>query len=229
MHEGPLTHGDDLLALLEGVPASAAAVAVMRHSVRGPVTDLRTSPDVLLTAEGEAAARRLGQRLAPSRPVRLGHSPIERCAQTARGVAQGFGLAGGAIEWTGAIEALGAPYVLDFERLVEASEAHDTRSFVRAWFDGALAPGIIVEGRQAARGQLAVALEHLESSPAGGLTLLVSHDWNVMLLREHYLGVRHDDAGWLDYLDGVLLVGDPEGPELRWRTLARRVDGRPCP
>ena len=225
MHDGPLTCGDALLATLASLPSDAAAVALMRHSVRGPVTDLRTSPDVRLTPEGEAAARRLGHALPRVAGLRFGHSPIERCAQTARGVAGGFDQAGGRTEALGAFETLGAPYVLDFERLVEAAGAYDPRTFVRAWFDGGLAPGILLPAPQAAEGQLQVARRELDRTPPGHLTLLVSHDWNVMLVREHYLGVRHEQAGWLDFLDGVVLVAAADGPELRWGAHACRLNG----
>jgi hypothetical protein len=44
-----------------------------------------------------------------------------------------------------------------------------------------------------------------------------------MLLRERLLGVRHDEAGWLDYLDGVVLVAEDQGVTLRWREHARRL------
>jgi broad specificity phosphatase PhoE len=224
MHDAPLSYGDGLLAALHDLPSEAPAAALMRHSVRGPVTDLRTSPDVQLTPEGVVAARRFGQGLPAGRPVRLVHSPIERCAQTARAVAEGFVRAGGSAEVLGPLPVLGAPYVQDFERLVEASGRYDPWAFVRVWFDGRLPAGIVLPADEAARGQLDVLGAHLAGTPGGGLTLLVSHDWNVMLLRERLLGVRHDDAGWLDYLDGVVLAAGATGLRLRWRDAVRRVE-----
>ena len=224
MHDAPLSYGNDLLTTLHRGPLLAPAVGLMRHAARGPVTDLRTSPDVLLTAEGEAAARLLGARLPLARAVRLLHSPIERCAQTARCLAAGFGQAGGRAEVVGPLESLGAPYIVDFERLVEAAGVYDPAAFVRAWFDGTLAPGIVHEADEAARALLRVVRGELERTPPGHLTLLVSHDWNVMLLRERYLGVRHDDAGWLAYLDGVVLTPGARGLELCWRGSSRWLE-----
>lgn len=228
MHDVPLPYGDPLLATLAALPPAVPAVALMRHSIRGPVTDLRTAPDVLLTSEGARAARRLGERLGAARPVRLVHSPIRRCAQTAESIAEGLSAIGGRVHLDGERPALGAPYVLDFERLVEAAGQYDPLSFVRAWFGGRLSPGIVAEARAAARGLLDTALDELARTPSGSLGLLVSHDWNVLLVRELYLGVRHEEVGWLDYLDGVVLVATEGGLELRWRGHVHRLEEVPA-
>jgi len=225
MHDAPLPYGDPLLRTLAALPPGAPAVALMRHSIRGPVTDLRTAPDVLLTEEGELAARRLGERLGTARPVRLAHSPVRRCAQTAEGIAAGLAGLGGRALLDGERPELGAPYVRDFERIVLAARHYDPHAFVRAWFGGRLPEGIVDDACTAARGMLDAARAELARTPPGALTLLVSHDWNVLLVRELYLGVRHEEVGWLDYLDGVVLVDVGGGLLLRWRDHVRAIDG----
>jgi broad specificity phosphatase PhoE len=221
MHVEPPPHGAALLDTLARLPPGAPALAVMRHSVRGPVDDLRTAPDVLLTPEGEAAARQWGESLPKRTVVRLGHSPIRRCGQTAEGIAAGAQRRGGRVELEGPDPALGAPYLQDLERLIEAARRYDPPAFVRAWFDEQLPAGIVQGADRAALELASVARARLAATPEGGLTLLVSHDWNVMLLRERLLGVRHDEAGWLDYLDGVVLVAEAGRVVLRWREHAR--------
>jgi hypothetical protein len=35
--------------------------------------------------------------------------------------------------------------------------------------------------------------------------MLVSHDWNVLTVREHLLGLMWEEHGWVDFLDGVVM------------------------
>jgi hypothetical protein len=46
-----------------------------------------------------------------------------------------------------------------------------------------------------------------------------------MLVREHYLGVRHEDAGWIDYLDGVAIQRATDGFVFRYRRRVVHVPG----
>ena len=38
-----------------------------------------------------------------------------------------------------------------------------------------------------------------------------------MLLREIYLRLRYEEAGWADYLDGPVIAIEPQSLTLRWR------------
>jgi hypothetical protein len=49
------------------------------------------------------------------------------------------------------------------------------------------------------------------------LDLHVSHDWNIIVLRELVCGVRHEDAGWLDFLDGVVFTPTAAGLRAAYR------------
>ena len=54
-------------------------------------------------------------------------------------------------------------------------------------------------------------------APAGSLTHVCTHDWNIMLVRETYLGVRHEEQGWAEFLDGPVLVLHNGECRLTWR------------
>jgi hypothetical protein len=49
----------------------------------------------------------------------------------------------------------------------------------------------------------------------------VSHDWNILVLRELLLGVLHEDAGWLNFLDGLAFSLCAGRLEARYRSHAQ--------
>lgn len=177
------------------------AALVVRHAERHPIAELRRHPEVLLTEEGHAQAVRAGQTLARvARRVRVHHSPVERCAQTARGLVAGAREAGIDAALVGPVPELAYPFVLDPDRAWPLVEGHGMM-FIRRWFDGDVPPDIFEPRASAARTQLAAVRRVLDTDSVD-LTVFVSHDWNVALLREDVLGVRPED-GWPHFLDGI--------------------------
>jgi broad specificity phosphatase PhoE len=202
--------GARLLEALAQVPASQGVVAVLRHSARDDITDVRDAPFVPLNAYGLEAARALGAALPKGRRLILRHSPIPRCQQTAEEILAGYGSG----ELQGADEGLGIPYVLDLDRLAGLAGHMGQREFAGKWFADELDPGVVQPAEEAARALATLASDRLRAAQPGELHLLVSHDWNVLLLRERLMGIAHGDVGWLDFLDGVVFaqlaaVGEP--------------------
>lgn len=204
--------GAPLLAALARLPLDAPAAVLMRHSARGPITDILRALEIPLSPEGVAVARVFGRAL-PHRHVLLRHSPVPRCAQTAECVAEGVREAGGIAVLQGPDDRLGGPYVVD-SLAVALKSAELGSGFVTAWREGHLPATIIQPLADAAREQLGCALEALRGAGPGELHILVTHDWNVLTVREATLGVRHEEAGWVDFLDGVVVVRNGEGIRL---------------
>jgi hypothetical protein len=200
--------------LLEAIRKAKRPTAVfMRHAPRPPVVDLAQSPSVELTALGREAAEAFGAELAGLCAVRIFHSPILRCAQTAAHIALGTRAAGVATEVLGARPELGASYLVDAGEVIRLGNALG-RAFVRQWFAGEIGEAVI-------RPAAAVLAEYLgylarelgDGTASDRVDLHVTHDWNVLLLREGTLGLRHEEAGWIDYLDGLLV--EPHEDALR--------------
>lgn len=204
---------DSLAAL---VPGNAAG-AVVRHADREPILDFARSEEARLTPIGRAAAHSLGQRLPAGRRLRLIHSPVHRCAETAEQLAAGYQSWGGEAIVEGEDRRLLGPYVLDGRELGRLVEQQGMEPFIRCWFDGGVSPSVLQPLADAAAELLAAVAEHLERAAPDELWFLVTHDWNLLLLREHYLGVRHEDAGWPDYLDGCGLWRRDGQLSLGWR------------
>lgn len=185
----------------------------VRHAEREAVHELRHHELARLTPRGHGQAREAGGLLAgASAYVRVHHSPVERCGETARGLVEGVLAAGGRAELVCEVQALASPFVLDPERAFALAAKLDTfPRFLRDWFDGKLPPDVLMPRRDAAIAQVAAVLEHIDDGVGvprkDALHVFVSHDWNILLVREEMLGHRLEE-GWPHYLDGFALSVD---------------------
>lgn len=192
---------------ISAIPPFDRMVLLIRHAERAAVTDLRTHAAVLLTAQGRADAFALGRMLGRRYgSAALWHSPIPRCGQTAESLARGAFAAGGAAQVEGPLEWLGTEPVGGDPAWLNAQVASQGNSgFLRLWFDGRYSPGQIAPLERVASAQMRAVLAQLESSPSP-VVIDVTHDWNLMLMREHYLGLRHEDVDVPAYLDSVAVL-----------------------
>lgn len=197
--------GEALLATLRNEARSGHPVAaVLRHAAREEIVD-PTRPELpLLTAEGHAAAEAFGASLGDFARVRLFFSPVQRCQQTAEGIARGVRRLGATAEIHGSHEALGIGYTRDRDEFGRLFELHGPH-FVRLWCGGELPANVIDPADRCASEILAHIRERLAevASTPRALDLHVSHDINIMAVREQFVGLRHEDVGWLNFLDGV--------------------------
>ena len=186
---------------------------LVRHAERGPIIDLSKHHEVLLTPQGHVCANASGERLAEALPeaphdVALFHSPVQRCKETAVGLCRGLVTGGAHGVVVGERSAFGASYLKDEAGIARAYLRHG-RGFVRAWFDGDIDDDVIDPCDIVADRQLKALQEALATHT---FVVAVSHDWNIAALKEHTLGLRFEDHGWPQFLDGV--VGFIDGTKL---------------
>ncbi len=218
-------HGNELLETLRQVTAGGRpAAAMLRHAARHPIADPKQPHLAELTDAGHAAAEGFGEKLAGYARVRLFHSPVKRCLQTVEGIARGAARHGVAVEIVGEEPALGIDYIRDVDEAGRLSVIHGPH-FVRLWFEGSIAPTVVDPIATLAQRKVAYVQARLAEIAAqpGALALHVSHDWNIMILREHLCGVRHEETGWLTYLDGVAFAPATSGVRAIYRDRARDV------
>ncbi|MDW5562211.1 MAG: histidine phosphatase family protein [Methanomassiliicoccus sp.] len=174
---------------------------IVRHAERHAVGDIGHSLEVGLTTKGREDSVAFGRSISGSRPVRLFHSPAVRCRETALGIAEGLRSNGHQVIFLEESPLLCAPYLKDSRVLGDADRlGHE---FMRAWFDGRFDPRWLLPTSEAADMVLSQVIDGLSSASADHLDIHVSHDWEVVLLREELLGIRYEDAGWVDYLTGI--------------------------
>ncbi len=192
---------------ISAIPPFDRMVLLLRHAEREAVTDLRTHEAVPLTEQGRRDARALGAVLGSRyRRMVLWHSPTPRCGHTAESLAGGAAQARSAARVEGALAWLGTePVGGDAAWLNEQVARKGHEGFLRLWFDGRYPSDQIAPLARLASAQMSAVLAQLEGSPSP-VVIDVTHDWNLMLLREHYLGLRHEDADVPAYLDSVAVL-----------------------
>lgn len=219
-------HGLELLETLRSLPTSAPAAVFLRHAEREPIVDSAEPTLAEITPAGAGAAEALGAQIRGFGCVRLFHSPVKRCRQTAECLARGVSSTGCPVEIVGPEPALGIDYILDLKEAGRLTVLHGNH-FVRLWFSGQVAPNVIHAAQRIATRKLAHLMRRLDEPCAQGrrLDLHVSHDWNIIVLRELVLGVRHEEAGWLGFLDGIAFAPVATGLQAvyRDRTVTRSL------
>jgi hypothetical protein len=215
-------YGHELLETIKTLPPEGKSAVMLRHAARFPIVDPTQPTLAEITPEGAAAADDFGHRLTGFACVRLFHSPVKRCRQTAECIARGAQKAGITVEHLGPEAALGVDYILDLTEAGRLTALHG-ENFVRLWHEGLIASKVIRATKQIAEAKLSYLARKLQEPATAGrrLDLHVSHDWNILVLRELLLGVLHEEAGWLDFLDGVAFSLADVRLEARYRNRAQ--------
>lgn len=182
---------------------------MVRHAERNEVRSIAHSLEVGLTEKGREDSVRFGGSISPSGPVHLFHSPAVRCRETAEGIAEGLRANDREVISIEENHLLCAPYLKDPCVLRDADKLG--HGFMRAWFEGRFDPRWLLPTPQAADMVLSRVIDGLASDRSDRLDIHVSHDWEVVLLREELLGVRYEDAGWVDYLTGLAFTPYGQG------------------
>ena len=216
-------HGHEMLETIHSLAPDAPAAAILRHAARYPILDLARPELAEITPEGADSAESMGRRLRGFERLRIFHSPVKRCQQTAECIARGAQRAGLQVEHVEVETALGVDYILDLTEAGRLSQIHGEH-FVRLWVRGEVSPKVIRNTKYVVETKLACLTRRLREPVQGGrrLDLHISHDWNIMVLREHLLGVRHEEAGWLGFLDGLGLSLRSEALHVAYRQHSRR-------
>ena len=211
-------HGLQLLETIRSLPTDTAAAAFLRHAERFAIADYADPTVAEITPSGAAAAEAFGARVHGFDCVRIFHSPIKRCRQTAECIARGVLSTGSPVEIVGPEDALGIDYIFDPKEAGRLTVLHGDH-FVRLWFSGRVASTVIGAPEPIAARKLAFLTRHLREPSSQGrrLDLHVSHDWNIIVLRELLCGVRHEEAGWLNFLDGVAFAPTAAGLHAAYR------------
>lgn len=183
-------------------------VVLMRHAARH-FGAAESDPSMGLTEGGKQAAIEFGQGLPPEPPVRFFSSYIERCVETSVLIEQGLLSKGGTTKTNKIIDPLYVFFVNDLSKLNQIAYKmigeDEWPQFVRNWFDGKISTELIDDAAQAAQTLLNSLLELLQEPSAYGGNICISHDWNLFLIKEFYLGLKPEDNEYIQFLEGVII------------------------
>ena len=192
----------NVLDLLNG--QSNLSAIVIRHAQRHEIVGAEGYWTTGLTAAGLEQAHEFGRALAGRfSGYRVFHSPVKRCEQTAKAIAQELG-----VEQVRPENTLGVSYIrVSVEEGFAEADRHGD-NFIRAWFSGRVPPEIFMPLPEARDIQIAYLRSKLDEAPRKTLDIHITHDWNINVLREGIFGLRHEDVGWPDFLSGLALSRD---------------------
>lgn len=208
---------------LPDLSSSTCFSLIIRHGEREHIVETARALEALLTEKGKKEAVALGNKLSPFGNIIIHHSPVPRCRETAEKIAEGIIESGGSVQIAGHLAELGGPYIAgSWMDIVAEIDKRGFNGFVRAWFDGALPESLITPLDVSVKLQASILRAQLERGDASYVN--VSHDWNVMCLREYYFGIRHEEAGTPPYLDGLAALRDGKGFWLFYEGRERKID-----
>ncbi len=197
----------ELVARLHASGAKAPLVFI-RHSAREYGTTFNDLDNPLSDA-GRDLARRLGERLPRFDEIVTWSSPSGRCVETAELVAQSSPVPRRKNQ---AHEDLSVFYVRDMRKVGGMLKHEGSDATLGAWFDGKLDPSWMTPPDTSIE-RLKTRLAALRAEASSRqLTLVVSHDWNLYLLRTMLLGTPFGTLPQPEYLEALALW--EEGDEL---------------
>ena len=186
---------------------SGQSAIVIRHAQRQEMCGAQGYRTCGLTARGKEQASEFGRALAGHfSSCRIFHSPVKRCEQTALAISRELG-----VERVHSEKALGVSYIrVSVEEGFAEADRHGN-NFLRAWFSGRVPVEMFMPLAEARDMQIAYLKSKMADNGGRTLDIHITHDWNINILREGIFGIRHEDAGWPDYLSGLGFTRGPRG------------------
>ncbi len=202
-----LAYGNSTLEMINQLKAEGISrmSVLIRHSARHYDHERpEREPFMVLTGKGKQYSWELGRALPEELVVSFSSSSFGRCIETAYLIDKGYVSRNGHTVNCKIEELLSPSYIK--KPLEVLNTMLETRSgFIRHWFDGSISPDIIETPEKAAREILDLLLKRLGTLPENTINIGVSHDWNLYLLKEQIMGLKHEEVGLVEYLEGVVV------------------------
>lgn len=198
----------------------------IRHSERenGPAEDpnLPLERTLQLTENGRRLAFEFGEALFPYDRIRLSHTIMPRCEDTAEMILKGFRKAypNKFAELLGHDPRIGLMryYALNLDARNELRAKLGHNGFIRAWLNNELPPEVMPKINKAINAFLGDLWQELDYQPMSTLQIMIGHDTELVLLREYLLGYRFEESPWVDFLDGLIFVWNKDKSlNVSWR------------
>lgn len=172
---------------------------VVRHATREAIKDVKQSIYQLLTPEGKAMAYAFGTKLSANKPIRIYHSFIERCKQTADCIAEGFQ---GEVISINIADSLTGFYVYNPESVLGSVNDIGSFKFLSDWFQNFYSKKDIMPALEARQQMLNFFIDTFNPDY---LNIYITHDWNIAVLYSLHYNVINEVYKWPGYMHGVSL------------------------
>jgi len=196
------TQARQIISAIQNFPENSKIILVVRHShvKLKRLKDL----DYKLTPIGREIARKFGEKLPIVRPIRLFHSRLNRCQETAEKILAGFEEIGGNGEMKGEFSPL---YDIGTtpEFMLNEFKHYNPFQFFYRWMAGLYPVDKITPLQGYCQNAATLIWNKLNSAPERGIDIHISHDLHVLALRLGWFGFPLGKK-WISYIGGLALV-----------------------
>ncbi len=195
-------HARSIINGLSKFSEDSKLILILRHSHRNePEPEFLDKVHKLrLTPEGHAAAEKFGENLPKHRPIRIFHSIIWRCEETAENIHKGFLNKGGKSELKGEFAPL-YDIGIDNRSFLEQFKNYHFKELLFRWAAGFYLPEEWTPFIQYAQNSAHLIWNQLKDAPEKGLDIYITHDWHLMSFRFGWFGLPPDER-WVKFLGG---------------------------
>ena len=202
---------DEARQIIDGLkefPNNSKIILILRHSHRDEPTALEGAQKLRLTPQGHAIAKKFGENLPISRPIKIFNSIIWRCEETAKDIHEGFKSMGGESELKGDLLPLVSIGINEKEFYMNMfNNGNVIDSFYR-WVVGYYDPNDWTPFREYCQSTAHLFLDQVKNSPENGLYIFVTHDFNLMAFRLGWFGLP--PKKWVKFLGGFAFTIEAE-------------------
>ncbi len=178
---------------------------LIRHSDRFFSKDARREPFMGLTDEGKDFAFNFGTALGSNSIPKFTSSFIGRCIETAYLIDKAYTKEHNrAIDHNCLNDMLSPFYVKNVEKAIPLIKKQGNDLFLRNWFDNHFDASIMENPKKTSDLLSEFMIEQIKDLKENQMAICVSHDWNIYPLKEFKLGLKHETAGEVGYLDGII-------------------------
>ncbi len=194
----------EVLNAIEQFPKNSKLILVLRHSHRNEPKGEEKLYKLALTDLGHAMAKRFGEGLPQERPIRLFHSVVERCQETAEDILEGFERKSGRGIIKGVIEPLfyagTAP-----NYFIEVFKNDSPLRFLYRWAAGHFSPKNIMSFQKYSEHAANIIWNGLKNAPESSIDIHVTHDIFLIALRYGWFGLPPKEE-WVPFLGGFAFI-----------------------
>ncbi|MFX1364968.1 MAG: histidine phosphatase family protein [Promethearchaeota archaeon] len=193
--------------IIEGLkkfPDNSKILLILRHSQRDEPKELDTIIKLRLTPEGHMIARKFGEELPRNRSIRLFHSVVWRCQETAEDILSGFKNIDGEGEILGSF---GPLFNLETARdfFPNQIKKYSGKQFFFRWIAGLYSPNEITPLQEYCKKAAELFLKKLKEGPGRNIDIHITHDFFLIALRFGWFGIP-PSKNWVSYLGGFALT-----------------------
>ncbi len=185
---------------------------LMRHSARHYDEEHREREPLLwLTEEGKLFAHAFGEKIPHTPVVRFFSSMLGRCIETAYQADKGYTNCGGQTESNTVVIELAPFFVKDPPEIFKLHVKLGTSQLFKEWFAGKISDDIAGRSDKVAEDMIKRLAGLLQAGPESHIDISVSHDWNLFMIKHHYLNLAHEKTTQVEYMEGIIIFEKDNG------------------